>query len=111
MPLTHLVKGFDNTPLQVNTAITSLYFRNTILVYFEIDEKHLFTDNWLYVHSPNVKLGRITNFRNWCPTLNKEKDTTILALEYWCFKEDPMWSQNDDDIITLAKSELLNIKL
>jgi protoporphyrinogen oxidase len=86
MPLTHLVKGFDNTPLQVNTAITSLYFRNTILVYFEIDEKHLFTDNWLYVHSPNVKLGRITNFRNWCPTLNKGKDTTIVALEYWCFE-------------------------
>ena len=111
MPLTHLVKGFDNTPLQVNTAITSLYFRNTILVYFEIDEKHLFTDNWLYVHSPNVKLGRITNFRNWCPTLNKGKDTTIVALEYWCFEEDELWSQSEDYITNLAKNELLSINL
>ncbi len=111
MPLTTLIKGFNNTPASVKTASNLLYFRNTILVYFEVEEKELFEDNWLYIHSPDVKLGRITNFRNWCPTLNKGKETTILALEYWCFKEDPMWSQNDDDIITLAKSELLNIKL
>lgn len=111
MPLTTLVKGFDNIPEKLKTATNSLYFRNTILVYFEVEEKHLFKDNWLYIHSPNVKLGRITNFRNWCPTINKDKDTTILALEYWCFEEDSIWSENDDDIINLAKAELLRIKL
>jgi protoporphyrinogen oxidase len=111
MPLTTLVKGFDNIPEKLKTATNSLYFRNTILVYLEVEEKHLFQDNWLYIHSPNVKLGRITNFRNWCPTINKDKDTTILALEYWCFEEDSIWSENDDDIINLAKAELLRIKL
>jgi protoporphyrinogen oxidase len=111
MPLTNLVKGFDNAPPKVDAAINSLYFRNTILVYFEINEKNLFADNWLYIHSPNVKLGRITNFRNWCPTLNKGKETTILALEYWCFEEDKLWSQKEDYIVNLAKTELLSINL
>lgn len=111
MPLTHLVKGFNEVPKQVEVAIQSLFFRNTILVYFEIEEKDLFEDNWLYIHSPNVKLGRITNFRNWCPSLNKGKNATILALEYWCFEADPIWSQNEDDIIDLAKAELLSINL
>jgi protoporphyrinogen oxidase len=111
MPLTNLIKGFNNTPANINNAINSLYFRNTILVYFEIDTKKLFEDNWLYVHSPDVKLGRITNFRNWCPTLTKDKDTTILALEYWCFEEDELWKQNNDYIINLAKTELLSINL
>lgn len=111
MPLTNLVKGFNNTPENVKIAINSLYFRNTILVYFEIDEKDLFEDNWLYIHSPEVKLGRITNFRNWCPSINKGKETTILALEYWCFEKDEIWSQNDDLIINLAKTELLSTNL
>jgi len=111
MPLTHLVNGLDNTPKNVKTAIDSLYFRNTILVYFEIAEKDLFDDNWLYIHSPDVKLGRITNFRNWCPSLNKGKDTTILALEYWCFEEDEIWTENEEAIINLAKAELLSIQL
>ena len=86
MPITALIKGFNNTPTRVKTASNLLYFRKTVLVYFEVDEKELFEDNWLYIHSPDVKLGRITNFRNWCPTLNKGKDTTIVALEYWCFE-------------------------
>lgn len=111
MPLTTLVNGFENISKRVKTAVDSLYFRNTILVYFEIEEKHLFEDNWLYIHSPDVKMGRITNFRNWCPSLNKEKNSTILALEYWCFKEDFIWIQNDNDIINLGKNELLSINL
>ncbi|GAA3632405.1 FAD-dependent oxidoreductase [Flavivirga jejuensis] len=111
MPLTYLVKGIKNTPLKVSKAIDSLYFRNTVLVYFEIDKKNLFDDNWLYIHSPEVKLGRITNFRNWCPSLTKKKDTTILALEYWCFEKDDLWTQTDNLTIDLAKKELSHINL
>ncbi len=111
MPLTHLVKGIKNVPSRVSKAINSLYFRNTILVYFEIDGKNLFEDNWLYIHSPKVKLGRITNFRNWCPSLTKGKDTTILALEYWCFDKDNLWNQTDELMINLAKKELSFINL
>lgn len=111
MPLTKLVSGFNNISHKVKDALNSLYFRNTIIVYLEIDKKNLFTDNWLYIHSPEVKLGRITNFRNWCPTLTKNKETTIIALEYWCFEKDNLWIGSEENLVEMAKRELFQINL
>jgi protoporphyrinogen oxidase len=111
MPLTTLVKGFSNLPNIVSEAADELYFRNTILVYLEVDDINLFKDNWIYVHSPDVKHGRITNFRNWCPTLYKDKQTSILCLEFWAFDTDEIWEMSDVDISNLAKKELRLLKL
>lgn len=111
MPLTLLLKGFENVPKKVKDAADKLYFRNTILVYLEVDADNLFTDNWLYIHSPNVKHGRITNFRNWCPTLNRDKKTTIICMEYWCFEQDEIWVGDEKNIVELAKKEIYEINL
>lgn len=111
MPLTLLIKGFNNVPTKVQKAVNNLYFRNTILVYLEIDQEHLFTDNWLYIHSPDIKHGRITNFRNWCSSLNKNKKTTILCLEFWCFENDEIWTGDEQNIINTAHEEIFKINL
>jgi protoporphyrinogen oxidase len=66
----------------------------------------LFSDNWLYVHSPDLKTGRITNFRNWIPQLYGEQSSTILAMEYWCNREDSLWSGDDESLVRLASEEL-----
>ncbi|SEK91727.1 UDP-galactopyranose mutase [Aquimarina amphilecti] len=111
MPLTSLLKGMDSVPKAVLGASNKLYFRNTILVYLEIDRDDLFEDNWIYVHSPEVKHGRITNFRNWCPSLNKGKKSTILCLEFWAFDSDSIWSADDKYLSDLAIRELKVLKL
>ena len=111
MPLTLLLKGFHNVPEAVQNAVDNLFFRNTILVYLEIDRADLFTDNWLYIHSPEVQHGRITNFRNWCESLNRGKKTTILCMEFWCFDEDKVWQDDEQKIINLAKEEIYKIDL
>lgn len=111
MPLTLMVKGLDNVPNEVVKACDKLYYRNTILVYLEIDHTDLFPDNWIYVHSPEVKHGRITNFRNWGPGLYGDKRTTILCLEYWCFEKDEIWTSEDRYISDLAKEEVQKLKL
>jgi len=111
MPITTLIKGFENVPEKVQKAINNLSFRNTILVYLEIDQANLFSDNWLYIHSPDVKHGRITNFRNWCPSLNKNKKTTILCLEFWCFENEKIWTDKDINIIKIANDEIYKINL
>lgn len=111
MPLTLMVKGLSNVPQNVTEACNKLYFRNTILVYLEVEADGLFPDNWVYVHSPEVQHGRITNFRNWCPTLYNDKKTTILCLEYWCFDKDPIWTASDAELGKLAKEEVKKIKL
>ncbi len=111
MPITTLIKGINNTPKVVLETSKKLYFRNTILVYLEIDNEHLFRDNWIYIHSPKVKHGRITNFRNWAPSLNKGKKSTILCLEFWAFDHDEIWSAADEFMATIAEKELREIKL
>lgn len=111
MPFTSLIKGFDKVPEVVKKAADQLYFRNTILVYLEIDGIGLFEDNWIYVHSPDVKHGRITNFRNWCPTLYGDKKTTIICMEFWAFENDEVWTMEDDKLSALAKKEIATLKL
>jgi len=32
----------------------------------------LFPDNWIYIHTPGVKVGRIQNFGNWSPAMVAE---------------------------------------
>jgi len=111
MPLTSLIKGINDVPKDVVKASEALYFRNTILVYLEINKEDLFEDNWIYVHSPDVTHGRITNFRNWCPSINKNKKSTILCLEFWAFEEDKIWKSNDEYLSELAIKELKTLNL
>jgi len=88
-----------------------LKFRNTKLVYLNIEGTNLFPDNWIYVHSPNLKTGRITNFRNWVPELYGEENSSIVCLEYWCNKSEEIWSWSDNNLIELGMKELLEIGL
>ncbi len=106
MPLSLMVSRLPEAPEQVKAAANSLTFRNTILVYLHIDRDKLFPDNWLYVHSSDLKMGRITNFRNWVPELYGNEKSSIIVLEYWCNFEDEMWSRDDNKLIDLAKKEI-----
>jgi protoporphyrinogen oxidase len=106
MPLTLLVRGLGDIPADVQTAVDALKFRNTILVYLHANGDSLFLDQWLYIHSPDLKMGRVSNFRNWVPELYGRERTTILAVEYWCDETDAMWKEADDRLIDLATREM-----
>ncbi|NLS95761.1 MAG: FAD-dependent oxidoreductase [Planctomycetaceae bacterium] len=106
MPLTSLVRGLGSLPDNVLDAVNSLYFRNTILVYLHVEGADLFPDQWLYVHSPELETGRVTNFRNWLPELHADRANTILALEYWCYDLDPIWVETDELLIERATHEI-----
>ena len=106
MPLNELVKSLDGVPAEILECAGRLRFRNTILVYLKIDATNLFPDNWLYIHSPELLTGRITNFRNWTPSLYGAEQSTIIALEYWCYDGDQLWNTAVADLIALATREL-----
>lgn len=106
MPLTLMVKSLDGLPPHVETAIDQLRFRNTLLVYLHVDGIDLFPDQWLYVHSPDLLMGRVTNFRNWVPELYGDAKTTILALEYWANDDDALWHEEDASLIARAEREI-----
>lgn len=106
MPLTLLVSRLPDVPEPVKRAASNLTFRNTILVYLNVVGRDLFPDNWLYVHSDDLQMGRLTNFRNWAPELYGQEKSSIMALEYWCYDQDPMWAEDDATLIARAKDEL-----
>ncbi|HEX5220622.1 MAG TPA: FAD-dependent oxidoreductase [Verrucomicrobiae bacterium] len=84
MPLTLLVERLPESPAHVREAARQLTFRNTILVYLEVADANVCPDQWIYIHSPELRTGRITNFRNWVPQLHGDSPNTIVAMEYWC---------------------------
>jgi len=105
MPLTQLVERLD-PPTDVRACARRLRFRNTILVYLEIAGTGLFPDQWIYVHDPALATGRVTNFRNWLPSLCGDSPNTILCLEYWCGDRDALWTQPTAALGALARDEI-----
>lgn len=111
MPYTILVKHLMEAPESIIKLANKLTYRNTIIVYLLIDSTETFPDNWIYVHSKELRMGRITNFRNWDRSLYGNEDKTILALEYWCNYKDPLWESSDFDLISMASSEMVETGL
>ena len=92
MPLTSLIESIG-APSEVQSFAKKLKFRNTILVYLKLDIEKAFSDQWIYIHSKELKTGRITNFKNWCPEINRDQKETIICLEYWCYNSDEIWNE------------------
>ena len=111
MPISHLVTRIPGVPEEIKNLASSLQFRNTILVYLHVQGVDLFPDNWLYVHSADLQMGRLTNFRNWVPDIYGKENSSILVLEYWCYDEDSLWKDSDASLIALAKKELIQTGL
>lgn len=106
MPISLMVSRLPEVPEPIKKAAMELKFRNTVIVYLNVQAKNLFPDNWLYVHSADLQMGRLTNFRNWVPQLYGKEESTICALEYWCYDEDEFWNKSDKELIELGKIEL-----
>jgi protoporphyrinogen oxidase len=111
MPISTLVKIMDPPPPDdVLAAANGLGYRDFLTIALVVPEEAGFPDNWIYVHSPDVKLGRIQNFGSWSPYLVKE-GRTCLGLEYFVFEGDELWTMADDDLVELGKRELQQLGL
>jgi len=107
MPLRDCVLAFE-PPLdtEVCAAALRLQYRDFLTVALIVNRTGLFPDNWIYVHDPSVKLGRIQNFNNWSHDMVPDTTTTCLGLEYFCFAGDGLWSASDAELVKLGKAEL-----
>lgn len=111
-PFDEMVCSLDELEPEIKALASKLKFRNTILVYIEVEAKQAkFEDNWIYVHSPNAKTGRITNFANWSAGLRCGKNEAILCLEYWANDDEAIYKLEDKALIHIAKQDLLDSKL
>jgi protoporphyrinogen oxidase len=76
-----------------------------------LKDRNIFDDNWIYVHEPEVKVGRIQNFKSWSPEMVPDPTLTCLGLEYFCFEGDGLWNSSDADLVALARKELAQLGL
>jgi len=110
MPINQLVQQMK-APIDILDHSKSLTFRNTILVYLLVEGENPFPDQWIYVHSEKLRTGRITNFRNWVPSIINGKSETILCLEYWCYNNDELWKMEAKELVRLAIEEIYETTL
>ena len=107
-PLLEFIDIYDaDVPESVINSAKSLNYRNHISVHITIDKK-LFDDNWIYIHSPDLDMARISDFTNFSDDMSEEGKYP-LTLEYFCFDEDEIWNKNNSDIIDFALKELKSI--
>jgi len=121
LPATHVFSSMPlRTLLQIMTpppppaaltAAAQLSYRDFLTVVLVIDNPVVFPDNWIYIHAPEVRMGRIQNFKSWSPEMVPDPTKSCLGLEYFVNEGDDVWSMKDDDLIQLGYSELQKIGL
>ena len=111
MPMNQLVAAIDPPPpAPALAAGQDLHYRDFLTVALVVPEDRGFPDNWIYIHSQEVKVGRIQNFGSWSPFMVKD-GRTCLGLEYFVFEGDDVWSMADEDLIALGTKELAHLGL
>jgi protoporphyrinogen oxidase len=108
-PVRELVEKLTPRPISLFHA-RELRYRDFLTVALMVKKPDLFPDNWIYIHDPSVKVGRVQNFGSWSPEMVKP-GMGCLGLEYFCFEGDGLWSSADADLIALAKQECAKIGL
>jgi protoporphyrinogen oxidase len=110
IPIRELITRLDPpAPEAVRRAAESLGYRDFISIALMIDRENLFPDNWIYIHDPAVRVGRMQNFKNWSPSMVPDQTKTCLGLEYFCFEGDGLWTMDDAALIELAKTEVAQL--
>jgi protoporphyrinogen oxidase len=98
-------------PSAVRQAAQGLRYRDFLTVALVIDGEDLFPDNWIYIHEPGVRVGRIQNFRSWSPWMVPDPTKASVGLEFFCFQGDDLWDMADEDLVELGKRELHQLGL
>jgi protoporphyrinogen oxidase len=111
IPLSELILNLDPpAPEEVQAAARRLRYRDLILVALMTVEADPFPDNWIYLHDPDTRAGRVQNYGAWSEAM-VQPGTTCLGVEYFCFEGDEIWEMPTEEIVALAKNELARIGL
>ncbi len=109
-PVRELIAALKPVPL-TRLHARELKYRDFLTVVLIGESKSDLPDNWIYIHDPKVKVGRVQNFRSWSPEMLPDETSICLGLEYFCFEGDGLWGASDDELIARATREIGEIGL
>ena len=111
-PMKELVKAIQpGVSSQTQAAANGLRYRDFLTVALIVRPSRPFDDNWIYIHEPGVKVGRVQNFGSWSPEMVPDPKLACYGLEYFCFEGDGLWNMSDADLIALGSKELQSLGL
>ena len=111
MPLPELVRSLQPAPpTEVLDAAAALRYRDFLTVALVVPADDAFADNWVYVHDPDVRVGRVQNFGAWSQDMVRP-GWTCLGMEYFANEGDALWSMSDEALIEVARRELVRLGL
>jgi protoporphyrinogen oxidase len=112
MPIRDLINALEpSAPEEIRQAANRLRYRDFLIVSLVVNRREVMPDNWIYVHEPEVRVGRVQNFKNWSPAMVPDPNKTCLGMEYFVFENDDLWSSPDDELVALAKREVAQLGL
>ena len=112
LPLRNVIGMVEPHPKpEVVAAAKGIRYRDFLTVALVIDGEDLFPDNWIYIHEPDVEVGRIQNFRSWSPWMVPDPTKACVGLEYFCFAGDELWEMEDEKLVELGMKELEQLGL
>jgi len=112
MPIRSLIDALEPAPPnEIRQAASRLRYRDFLIVSLVLNRKDVMPDNWIYIHEPGARVGRIQNFKNWSPAMVPDSNKTCLGMEYFVFENDDLWSSADDKLIELASREIVELGL
>lgn len=112
MPLGQLIESLQPAaPESIRAAARRLKYRDFLTVALIVRDRNQITDNWIYIHEQDVRVGRIQNYKVWSPEMVPDQTTTCLGMEYFCNEGDPLWSADDASLVEIARRELQQLRL
>lgn len=111
-PMRELVASVSPAfPEPVLKSAAALGYRDFLTVVLICRDEDAFSDNWIYIHDPSVKVGRVQNFKSWSPYMVPDPAMACYGLEYFCFEGDGLWTSSNETLIELGKKEIEQIGL
>jgi len=107
MPLTELVQRLEpEAPPEVADAARALRYRSILNVNVILGRTEIPPDNWIYLHSPEIRAGRVQLYKNWSPQMVPDPGMSSMGFEYFCFEGDEVWTKSEDELVELARADL-----
>ncbi len=106
MPMSELLGAMDPAVDDTTRAAADdLRYRDFMTVALVVPQEFSFSDTWIYIHDPDVEVGRVQNFGSWSPYMVKDGGT-CLGLEFFVNEGDEMWAKSDAELVQQATREL-----
>jgi protoporphyrinogen oxidase len=91
-------------------AKKGIKYRNSIFTFLVINQESITDDSWIYYHSPDLLMSRITQQKNFSPYCCP-KDKTALTCEVFTSSDEDVWKWPDKKITSRMIDEVIDVGL